>query len=83
MKWVAIITAPNEPIGESWAEVLRMNGVAAYVRQDGVMAYVGASFTLVRIMVRETDVDEGKRLLAMLVGEDEEDATETPAAPTP
>ena len=68
MKWIAIITAPNEPIAESWAEVLRMNCVAAYVRQDSVTAYLGASFTPVRIMVREMDAEEGKRVLEMLLG---------------
>ena len=68
MNWIAIITAPNEPIGESWAEVLRMNGVAAYVRQDSVTAYLGASSTPVRIMVREMDAEEGKHVLEILIG---------------
>lgn len=80
MKWIAIITAPNEPIGKSLAEMLRTNGVAAYVKRDGVTVYLGTSFTPVRIMVREMDADEGRRLLAMLVGGDQEDGpTETPA----
>ena len=68
MKWVAISTAPNEPIGESWAEILRVHGVTAYVRQDTIPAYLGSAFTPVRIMVPEPQAEEGKRLLDLLVG---------------
>ena len=72
MNWVSIITAPNEPIAESWAEILRVHGVSAYVRQDTIPAYLGSAFTPVRIMVPDSEAEEGKRLLAMLIGPNDE-----------
>ena len=69
-KWVALRTAPNEPIGESWAELLRANGVASYVRRDTMMAYVGVGFTPVQVMVPEDKAEEGERLLRELLDAD-------------
>ena len=68
MPWVAATTGPNEPIAESWAEILRNHGIPAYVRQDTIRSYLGAAFTPVRIMVPEEGLEEAKRLLDMLVG---------------
>ena len=72
MKWVSVTTAPNEPIGESWAGLLRERGVPAYVRAESVLqVYLGSGMTPVRIMVPEDREGEGKRLLEDLLGPDE------------
>lgn len=71
MKWVCVATAPNEPIGESWAELLRERGVPAYVTGEAVMkAYLGAIIP-VRVMVPADRETEGRRLLEDLLGPDE------------
>ena len=58
MKLVCVATAPSEPIGESWAELLRNQGVPAFVRSDTMRAHFGSSFLPARVMVaqeRESD----------------------------
>ena len=77
MKWVSVITAPNEPIGESWAELLRGQGVPAFVQRDTVRAYLGSGITPVRIMVPEEREEDGKRVLDNFVGPDEWPPEET------
>ena len=69
MRWVLVKTAPNEPMGESWAELLRQNGVPAYVRREtlGVLVYVGSGMTAVRVMVPEDKCEQGKALLDELL----------------
>ena len=72
MKWVTVITAPNEPIAESWAGLLRERGVPAYVRAESfIRVYMGSGMTPIRIMVPEDREEEGKRLLDDLLGPDE------------
>ena len=72
MQWVCIATAPNEPIGESWAELLRNEGVPAFVRSDTVRAYVGSGFVPVRVMVHEDREQDGRVVLEELLGPGEE-----------
>lgn len=71
MKWVCVVTAPNEPIGESWVEVLKQRGIPAYLNMDVVRSYLGIGVAPVRIMVPEEREAEGKRLLDEMIGPDE------------
>jgi len=73
MSWVPLVTAPNEPIGESWAALLRDMGVPAYVRVESFMrGGLGSGILPVRIMVPEEREGEGRRLLDEMLGPGEE-----------
>ncbi|MCH7552490.1 MAG: hypothetical protein IIC82_00625 [Chloroflexi bacterium] len=68
MKWVALRTAPNEPIAESWAELLRINGVPARVPHNPVMqVYLGSGTSPVPVQVPENREEEGRSILEDLL----------------
>ncbi len=72
MRWVRLTTAPNEPIGESWAELLRRHGLPAYVRAETVVTLITGGSRPVALMVPEERREEGLALLERLVGPWEE-----------
>lgn len=72
MKWVTVTTAPNEPIGESWAGLLRERGIPAYVKSETVMSlYMGSASTPVAVMVPEDQREDGAKILDGFLGSDE------------
>ena len=61
---VYLATAPDQIIAESWVELLRGDGIAALVRQDQPMVYLGAATNPCRIFVTDDRLEEARRLLA-------------------
>ena len=53
MKLVCVATAPSGPIGESWAELLRNQGVPAFVRPDTPRSHFGSGLLPARVMVAQ------------------------------
>ncbi|MSQ25696.1 MAG: hypothetical protein EXR49_05415 [Dehalococcoidia bacterium] len=63
MRWVTLTTAPNEPLGESWAHLLRQHGVCAYVAPDTITALIAGQARIVQIRVPEEQAARAKELL--------------------
>jgi hypothetical protein len=70
MKWVKLTTAPSQPIAEMWCELLRNEGVPAFVKiPDGVaVVYSIPSLVGYWVMVPEEREDEAAALLLELTG---------------
>lgn len=66
--WVTLTTAPNEPLGESWAQLLRQNGVSAYVAPDTISSLIAGQARIVEIRVPGEQAARAKELLEELVG---------------
>ncbi len=64
MNWVRVATAPNQSIGESWAELLREEGIPARVQPAGASVYIGIDFRPVPVMVSEDRLTDAHTLLA-------------------
>ncbi len=82
MKWVCVSTAPNEPIGESWAGLLRDKGIPAYVKSESwTRVYFGSGMLPVRVMVPEDKEEDGRRILDDVLGPNEWPPEEGPNGP--
>lgn len=68
MNWIAVTTAPNEPMGEVLAQLLRNNNIPAQVRTEALSVYIGSGMTPVRVMVPENRQAESLALLEQIVG---------------
>ena len=68
MDWTTVTTAPNEPMGEVIAQLLRNNGIPAHVRTATLAVYAGSGITPVRVMVPDNREAESLALLAELTG---------------
>ncbi|MBI2171493.1 MAG: DUF2007 domain-containing protein [Chloroflexi bacterium] len=66
---VYLVTAPNQTIAESWAELLRREGIPCLLREDRPPAsYLGVAFFPCRLLVREDRLEEAQRVLAEHTG---------------
>ena len=63
MTWVVLATAPDQLIAEMWQDVLRDNGVPAFIRPGDISSFLGITGYPCRIMIDEEYVDAGRRLL--------------------
>ncbi len=68
MKWVTLTTAPNEPIGQSWVELLVKHGVPAHVAANTMLSLAGGGAMPVRIMIPEDRLSDAEAKLEELVG---------------
>jgi hypothetical protein len=68
MKWVTLTTAPNQPIGQSWVELLANHGIPAHVEANTLITLVGGAASPVRIMVPEDRIGKAEAKLEELVG---------------
>ena len=80
MAWTRVATAPNEPIGESWAGILRDRGVPAFARGEAWRGVYFGMAQAVRIMVPEERLEEARALLNDILGLDEEPPDEAVSA---
>lgn len=53
MKWVIIVTAPDQMTAEMWSELLRADGVPAQVRASDTSSFLGVSSLPCRVVVPE------------------------------
>ncbi len=64
---VYLATAPNQIIAESWAELLRREGIPCLVRDDRPpSSYLGVVFFPCRLFVGEDRLEEARQLLEEL-----------------
>lgn len=67
--WVRVVTAPNAIIAESWVELLIANGIAAAAPEAKMPYFLAQTVLPVRVLVRQDQLEETKKLLEELVGE--------------
>jgi hypothetical protein len=68
MKWITLTTAPNEPIGQSWVELLASHGIPTHVAAKTMLSLAGGGALPVRIMVPEDRLSDAEAKLEELVG---------------
>lgn len=68
MRWVRLTTAPNEPIGQSWVELLRKHGIPAYLRVETFSSLITGGSRPVWLMVPADRQEEGRALFEQLIG---------------
>ena len=68
MKWARLIVAPNEPIGQSWIELMRKHDMPAYLRIETVSMLIAGGSRPVRLMVPADREEEARALFDRLVG---------------
>ena len=68
MMWACLIVAPNEPIGQSWIELLRKHDMPAYLRIETMSMLIAGGSRPVRLMVPADREEEARTLFDSLVG---------------
>ena len=68
MSWVYLATAPDQLVAEMWRDLLVGEGIAAVVRSGDTASYLGVSAYPCRILVREGDVETGRKALESRLG---------------
>ena len=64
MKWVLLTTAPDQLVAEMWRDLLKGEGVSALIRPGDTVSFLGVSTYPCRIMVRESELEEAREILA-------------------
>ncbi len=83
MNWVLLTTAPNAPIAESWAALLRGQGIPAHVSADTVSMLYAGGLMPSQVRVPEERLAEAKKVFDDLVGPsftEEDEPEEVPPA---
>ena len=73
MRWVYLVTAPNELVAEMWRDLLVQAGIPALVEAGGRASFLGNALTPLRIMVADERREEAREVLEGYL---------TPAEPT-
>ncbi len=63
MEWVYLTTAPDQIIGETWAELLRAAGIDVTLSPEDVVSFLGVSAQPCRLLVRANDLARGREAL--------------------
>lgn len=63
MKWVTLVTAPDQLAAEMWSEFLNRRGVPTLVRPGDTASFLGVSAYPCRILVDDEYLDEALRIL--------------------
>lgn len=72
MKWVVLVTAPNEWTAHIWQGILNESGIPIVIRGGDVNPFLGSSPFPVRLLVREHQKDEALAILEDQLGETED-----------
>lgn len=81
MNWVLLTTAPNTPIAESWAALLRGQGIPAHVSANTVSMLYGGGLMPSQVRVPEECLAVAKKVFNNLVGQsftEEDEPKEVP-----
>ena len=63
MKWVYLITAPDQIVAEMWRDALIERGVPAVIRAGDTTSFLGVSAYPCRLLVDEDSLEESRRIL--------------------
>ncbi len=63
MRWVILVTAPDQLAAEMWCELLTRRGVPNLVRAGDTASFLGVSAYPCRILVDNEYLDEARRIL--------------------
>lgn len=66
MKWVTLITAPDQLIAEAWSELLQTSGIPARLQAGDAVSFLGVTPLPCRLLVPEEWAEEAARLLREL-----------------
>ena len=63
MRWIPIVTAPDQLTAEAWRELLRENGIPAALKAADSISYLGVSALPVRLMIPEERESDARWIL--------------------
>ncbi len=63
MKWVTLVSAPDQLVAEMWSDLLNRRGIPTLVRAGDTSSFLGVSAYPCRILVDEKRMDEALRIL--------------------
>ena len=63
MKWVTLVTAPDQLAAEMWSDLLNRRGIPTLVRAGDTSSFLGVSAYPCRILVDDEYLDEARRFL--------------------
>ncbi len=63
MRWVTLVTAPDQLAAEMWSELLNQHGIPTLVRAGDTSSFLGVSAYPCRILVDDEYLDEARRFL--------------------
>ncbi len=63
MKWVTLVTAPDQLAAEMWSELLNRQGIPTLVRAGDTASFLGVSAYPCRILVDDEYLEEALRIL--------------------
>lgn len=63
MKWVTLVTAPDQLAAEMWSELLNRRGVPTLVRPGDTASFLGVSAYPCRILVDDGYLEEALEIL--------------------
>ena len=66
-RWVAVATAPDQIIAETWAQLVRNEGCPCTTISDAI-PFLGISATPVRLMAPQERADEARGILERFLG---------------
>ena len=68
MRWVTLVTAPDQLAAEMWSELLNQHGIPTLVRAGDTSSFLGVSAYPCRILVDDGYLDEARRFLTDELG---------------
>ncbi len=68
MRWVTLVTAPDQLAAEMWSELLNQHGIPTLVRAGDTSSFLGVSAYPCRILVDDEYLDEARRFLTDELG---------------
>ena len=63
MRWVTLVTAPDQLAAEMWSELLNQHGIPTLVRAGDTSSFLGVSAYPCRILVDDEYLDEARQFL--------------------
>lgn len=68
MRWVTLVTAPDQLAAEMWSELLNQHGIPTLVRAGDTSSFLGVSAYPCRLLVDDEYLDEARRFLTDELG---------------
>ena len=66
MKWVYLVTAPDQLVAEMWRDILAEEGVTSQVRPGDTSSFLGVSAYPCRLLVAEHQLERAEAVMKEL-----------------